>query len=112
MNLWVRSQNKKRLLKVDNLQIINCEDDKEYPFYINADYELLGAYKTEKRALEILNNIQNIINAKTIIKFKEFVPTEQLKRVKDAIDKNSIIELPSYEIKELAGVIVYEMPKE
>lgn len=29
-----------------------------------------------------------------------------------AIDKNSIIELPDYEIKKLVGVIVYEMPEE
>ena len=112
MNLWIRSQNKCRLLKVDSLQIIHNEEDKQFPYYINASYKLLGTYKTEKRALEVLNDIQNIVNAKTIIKFKEFVPNEYLKRVKDAIDKNSIVELPSYEIKELAGVIVYEMPEE
>lgn len=110
MKLWIRSQDKKKLIKVENLQIINNIEDKEFPFYINSSYELLGAYKTEQEALNILNDVQNIINAKTIIKFNSFVPHEQIKRVKDAIDKNSIIELPSYEIKEMVGVIVYEMP--
>lgn len=110
MKLWIRSQDKKKLLKVESLQIINNEEDKEFPFYINSSYELLGAYKTEQEAFNVLNNIQNIINAKTIIKFNSFFPHDKIKQVKDAIDKNSIIELPSYEIKELAGVIIYEMP--
>ena len=112
MNLWIRSQNKKKLVKIDMLQIHKEQQDDKLPFYILDSYNLLGAYSTEERALEILNNIQNIINAKTIIKFNSFVPQEHIKKVKDAIDKNSIIELPDYEIKELAGVIVYEMPKE
>lgn len=107
MNLWVRTKSKLGLYKIDNLHCY-CGDITTYIY--NIPYKL-GSYSPE-RAIEILNEIQNIINAKTIIKFKEFVPTEHLKRVKDAIDKNSIIELPNYEIKELAGVIVYEMPKE
>lgn len=112
MNLWIRSQNKHRLLKVENLQIIYNQEDNELPYYINSSYELLGSYKSEERALEVLNDIQNIVNAKTIIKFNAFVSPEHIKRVKEAISKNSIIESPDYEIKELAGVIVYEMPKE
>lgn len=108
MNLWIRSQDKNKLIKIDGIALTPSE----ISIYAINDKGILGTYSSKKRALEVLSDIQNIINAKTIIKFKEFVPKEHLQRVKDAIDKNSIIELPSYEIKELAGVIVYEMPKE
>lgn len=108
MNLWIRSQDKTKLLKIDGISL-TPSGLSIYPIGATG---VLGTYSTKERAIKILNEIQNIINAKTIIKFKEFVPTEHIQRVKDAIDKNSIIELPSYEIKELAGVIVYEMPKE
>lgn len=114
MDLWIRSQDKTKLVKIDNISYLDMSDDyeKEVHSLFNDCKGILGVYKTKNRALEVLNDIQNIVNAKTIIKFKEFVPNEYLKRVKDAIDKNSIVELPSYEIKELAGVIVYEMPEE
>ncbi len=58
MDLWVRSQNKYRLLKVESLQIIYNQEDKELPYYINSSYELLGSYKTKERALEVLDEIE------------------------------------------------------
>lgn len=119
MDLWIRSQEKERLIKPTDFYIEETIDYvNEYSEfdiyalnYANNDIRI-GTYQTKERALEVLDDIQNIVNAKTIIKFNTFVPTEHIKRVKDAIDKNSIIELPNYEIKKLVGVIVYEMPEE
>ena len=119
MDLWIRSQEKERLIKPTDLYIeetidyVNkCSEFDIYALnYANNDI-IIGTYQTKERALEVLDDIQNIVNAKTIIKFNTLVPTKHIKRVKDAIDKNSIIELPDYEIKKLVGVIVYEMPEE
>lgn len=119
MDLWIRSQEKERLIKPTDFYIeetidyVNeCSEFDIYALnYANNDIRI-GTYQTKERALEVLDDIQNIVNTKTIIKFNTLVPTKYIKRVKDAIDKNSIIELPDYEIKKLVGVIVYEMPEE
>lgn len=120
MDLWIRSQDRETLAKPVDISMIPLCDYNDKP---NGEYGItsftemagdvdLGTYATKERALEVLDEIQNIINAKTIIKFQCFVPEERIKQVKEAIDKYSIIELPDYEIKQLAGVIIYEMPKE
>lgn len=63
MELWVRSQDKKTLLKCDNITItIDSEDGKNIKGYKVVGYEDLGRYETEERAFEILDEIQNKIN--------------------------------------------------
>ena len=68
MELWIRSQDKMNLVKIrqinvnyiDNSQIIaNYQPE----MYENSGeyYELLGAYKSKERALEVLDEIQNIL---------------------------------------------------
>lgn len=60
MELWVRSQDKERLCKVNNLFIKNfsiccsCNDE-------NNDYDYLGVYSTKERALEVLDEIQDLM---------------------------------------------------
>lgn len=53
MDLWIRSQNKETLLKINYLwadeNTIRCED------------ELLAEYKTKGRAIEVLDEIQTKI---------------------------------------------------
>ncbi len=61
MELWIRSQDKEKLIKVDYLRIIENEEDKEFPFYINAGYDFMAAYKTKKRALEVLDEIESLL---------------------------------------------------
>lgn len=66
MNLWIRTQNKKALIKVNELFIV-----KYYKDYMITDYPVdypndgvtdlginLGIYKTKERALEVLDEIQ------------------------------------------------------
>ena len=63
MELWIRSQDKEQLIKVDNLNVfhntVNCET---INFIIKNNFDDLGSYATKERALEILDEIQNKIN--------------------------------------------------
>ena len=59
MELWIRSQNKECLIKIDRLDI----DYTNGSYKIEADgYQtLLAKYKTKGRALEVLDEIQKHI---------------------------------------------------
>lgn len=69
MNLWIRSQNKEKLLKISGVQYQNgkLQGNQTIPaniligFYSSYDNEILGEYKTKERALEVLDEIQNKI---------------------------------------------------
>lgn len=69
MELWIRSQDKKNLVKIRQISL-NYQNNKQIianytpELYENSGgyYELLGTYKTKERALEVLNEIQNKIN--------------------------------------------------
>ena len=77
MELWVRSQDKTALVKAGVIYIYNKKE-----IVCSSDYSIteLGKYKTQKRALEVLDEIQEILN--------------------------------TFEPKNMARMIVYEMPKE
>lgn len=55
MDLWIRSQDKKALIPINKMLTISCSSI----FY---DGLILGVYKKEQRALEVLNEIQKKIN--------------------------------------------------
>lgn len=69
MELWIRSQDKKNLVKIRQISL-NYQNNKQIianytpELYENSGgyYELLGTYKTKERALEVLTEIQNKIN--------------------------------------------------
>jgi len=91
MELWVRSQDKEKLLKVDE---IHLGLDKEYKLnVIWVNNWIVGEYKSKERALEVLDEIQSRLDA--------FVNNDYLKNVTD-VSKQVYI----------APFIVYEMPSE
>ena len=59
MSIWVRSQDKKTLVKVDKLIIAYDTDEKIYE--IHNVYDSLGVYKSKERALEVLDEIEAFI---------------------------------------------------
>lgn len=59
--MWIRSQDKKTLVKVDKLIIGYDKDEKVYE--IHNVYDSLGIYKSKERAIEVLDEIQNKIVA-------------------------------------------------
>ena len=59
MGLWIRSQDKTFLRKVNTIGIVECRD-----FWgIEDNFRVsFGKYKTKERALQVLGEIQNKIN--------------------------------------------------
>lgn len=65
MDLWIRSQDKKNLVKIRQISL-NYRNNKQIianyipDFYPNSGeyYEFLGVYKSKERALEVLDEIQ------------------------------------------------------
>lgn len=66
MELWIRSQDKESLTKVSNIQYSyqkgDLYTDVNGKHHIGTYYDnlkILGTYKTKKRAIEVLDEIQN-----------------------------------------------------
>ena len=111
MNLWVRNQDKTIFQKVDNL-LISDGDNEEGTFNIYTNsllvQNVLGRYKTKERALEVLDEIQNILKPKYILN------TASIKPDGDFYEENGVI-FQKYNanarIQELS-TFVYQMPAE
>lgn len=100
MELWIRSQDRESLVKVDNLYVsvgnyicYYVEKGKEVPNTYYRPSGELGRYETKERVLEILDEIQELFIKKDIVKSE--LNKEGLKMVSMPIT-----------------CIVYEMPKE
>ncbi len=65
MELWIRSQDKLKLLKANNITIkFETEEvlmSTYHTILIYNDDEVIGTYETQQRALEVLDEIQNYI---------------------------------------------------
>ena len=61
MELWIRSQDKRILQKVNNIYLDANYEDKRISTYDGDNVEL-GTYKTKERALEVLDEIQEYMN--------------------------------------------------
>ena len=95
MDLWIESQNKNNLIKVKNIYMEEIPDNYDSwvgntysrPYVITSNDGNLGFYATKERALEVLDEIKNIINSTMF--YQE-------------VDG----------IKNIGKSVVYEMPKE
>ena len=83
MELWVRSQDKDILIKVDNLEL----DDERNDIYTHNCINnmqmtyTLGRYKTKERALEVLDEIhQRLINLQCLEVLGGGCVTNQMKK--------------------------------
>ena len=63
--MWIRSQDKKTLVKADKLIIGYDKDEKVYE--IHNVYDSLGIYKSKERAIEVLGEIENKIMMNKVI---------------------------------------------
>ena len=61
MNLWIRSQDKMKLVNNCNLYISDAIKDEYVIEDLNNKYLKLGTYKTKSRALEVLDEIQQLL---------------------------------------------------
>lgn len=111
MNLWIRSQNKEKLCKIENIKYMDTSDDFENDTHSlwNDNNGILGIYKTKQRALEVLDEITNLIKPKYLIRMDNHGP------VNDFLNNEN----NSYASAEGVGMVsninqtlYYEMPKE
>ena len=110
MDLWIRSQDRKEMTKPNYIRIIertnHCLNRDEYIIQ-DEEYCDLGTYKTEERALEVLDEIQNILMPKYI------VDTSSIKEGKSWVENEVIFsEYNANTIVEQLSTCVYEMPLE
>lgn len=61
--MWIRSQDKRILQKVDNIFLDANYGNKRISTYDGNNTEL-GTYKTKERALEVLNMIEDVLIAR------------------------------------------------
>ena len=109
MDLWIRSQDREKLVKCNDIAIkrflLNEIPKDECCYSIvgyfdkETEYETLGSYKTEKRTIEILDEIQGYIKLKYLYELKEY---DAIKTMLNGVD----------EIKASNNMIVYEMPED
>lgn len=60
MNLWVRSQDKNKLVPInDELYIPNSRTGEDFGIFYKD--KMLGYYKTKERAIEVLDEIQKLL---------------------------------------------------
>lgn len=104
MELWIRSQKGANLIKIDNLLIEGFDNSIETR--INDGYYELGTYETNERALEVLDEIQNIITSSVSC-------TPIIEDKTKPSDKQKRYEIEKYVITfDQLNVIVYQMPEE
>lgn len=107
MELWIRTQDKKDLIKVDYISYEIAIEDKHILWYKSID---LGTYKTKERALQILDEIQNILQPTVIYHEPEINYDDMIQ----SLTENVVVKTTQkvdFELKQ-AGQIVYQMPKE
>ena len=94
MELWIRSQDKECLMKVNDIVV---EQNMVIGYFDkDTEYEYLGQYNSKERALEVLDDIQNFM---TIEIHEDNINYEQ----GDLILKGKIVD---------SLCKIYQMPKE
>ena len=104
MELWVRSQDRECLVKTNRIDI----DTNGRTILVNGFETIVGTYKSKERALEVLDEIQNILKPKYILDSSSIKPDG------DSWVENGLI-LQKYNANarvEGISTYVYEMPKE
>lgn len=125
MELWIRSQDKSNLKKVNNIYVEEITKDYDswvgniysQPYVITSDEGNLGFYATKERALEILDEIQSKLHGTFLLKAKEDSYANELIEAQKYFEKlNSIFPVIGAEKFDLEpinkDIYVYEMPQE
>lgn len=105
MELWIRSQDKETLRLAEMLDIYDLSDDEGQCWVIEECGTDMGYYKSKERALEVLDEIQELIKPK-IITTQYQCAIEDNKKT----EFNLIMNPVKTEIQELS-TIVYQMPE-
>lgn len=97
MELWVRSQDKKHLMKCEAIMYEETEIGYGLrAFTKNYDFDI-GIYKTKERALEVLDEIQNILISKYMISldYKNALGSNfTSKQIQEVLKETSVYQMP------------------
>lgn len=88
MDLWIRSQDNRSLIKAIYFGLENYLNTEEVGIkgYIGENkFKTLGCYKNEKRALEVLDEIQDALKPKLFVKYNEFGEQEVHEKIRTNI---------------------------
>lgn len=93
MELWIRSQDKKKLIKVNEIKIESVIDGNSFIYSHITD---LGNYKTKERALEVLDEIGDKIaqNQALISLMQNFTDLKGNEEKISKLFKDMIYEMP------------------
>ena len=98
MDLWIRSQSKQKLAKVNELNVAYYAGFVSIRGCINQESSFwLGSYKTEERALEVLDEINAILQLKlysTLGTFEEVFKGYTEKQLKNILKQMAVYEMP------------------
>lgn len=107
MELWIRSQDKRILAKVDNVYLNANYDNKVICYEHSGEDADLGHYATKERAIEVLDEIQNILKPKIVIKFDN-----KPKYLEDGTINDVLTPREEIDYSKQLSTYVYEMPLE
>lgn len=111
MELRIRSQNKEKLCKIENIKYMDTSDDFENDTHSlwNDNNGILGIYKTKQRALEVLDEITNLIKPKYLIRMDNHGPVNDFLNN----ENNSYVSAEGVGmVSNINQTLYYEMPKE
>lgn len=109
MELWIRSQDGERLTRCHDLRIYYAKQEN---VWVIEDCDDLGIYKTKERALQVLDEIQNILQPRVF--YHEPINALDYRDMIDAYSNDVVLQTTQKVEMELkqAGQFVYQMPKE
>lgn len=107
MELWIRTQDRTTLIR--SYEIYISEQQNKYLLRAKRTSHILGSYETFERALEVLDEIQNILAPKYMIRMDE-----NLNNITNFlnIDVTYIKNDNNADVKNINNTFVYEMPQE
>lgn len=112
MELWIRSQDKKRLTTVNDLRVCYRLLNKEKKEWFIEDCDWLGTYKSEERALKVLDEIKDILETKMVYK-NITEDKESIKKINKMFPNCHHFDTTNMaDIHFINDTYVYQMPKE
>ena len=133
MELWIRSQDKTKLIKAENIMIIEdvikgmtivdvskgetIQPPIKSEIMIIASDVVVGNYKTKERALEVLNEIQSKLKGTFLLKMKDEKYSKYIEDGKKYLEDLNGIGIVTgdtcFDIEPInKDIYVYEMPEE
>lgn len=124
MELWIRSQDKEKLVKCNDIAIksflYNEIPEDEWCHSIvgcfdkETEYEILGSYKTKERTIEVLDEIQSKLASNKIVMQLDRNTRVGEETVDMFNDKYNIKLLPAGATLKsvLNDIVIYKMPEE